>query len=215
MRLASLAFAALLGASALAFAMPAAAIEAPSAPLEIGQKAPDFTATTSLGKTVSLHDYKGKIVVLEWMNPGCPFIKKHYSAPGGQGNMQKLQEETTGKGVVWLSVDSSAEGKEGYLTSETAKIFLHDADSKATALILDGKDGQLGRLYHAKTTPHMFVIDKTGTLAYQGAIDSKPTADIGDISDATNYVREAVNALLAGKKVETASTPPYGCSVKY
>ncbi len=215
MRLASLAFAALLGGSALAFAVPAFAIEAPSAPLEIGKPAPDFTATDSHGKTQKLSAYKGKIVVLEWMNPGCPFIKKHYSNVGDGGNMQNLQKELTGKGVIWLSVDSSAEGKEGYLTADTANTFIHDADAHPTALVLDGKDGALGRLYHAKTTPHMFVIDKGGMLAYQGALDDKPTPDLADIQSAKNYVREAVKSLQAGKKVETAATQPYGCSVKY
>lgn len=215
MRLASLAFAAMLGGSALAFAAPSFAAQNETAPLETGKPAPDFTATDSNGKTQKLSDYKGKIVVLEWMNPGCPFVKKHYSNVGDGGNMQNLQKELTAKGVIWLSVNSSAEGKQGHLEAATANTFIHDADAHPTALLIDGKDGALGHLYDAKTTPHMFVIDKTGTLAYQGAIDDKPTPDLSDVHNAKNYVREAVQALQAGKKVEVSSTQSYGCSVKY
>ncbi len=148
--------------------------------------------------------------MLEWINHGCPFVKKHY----GSGNMQKLQKEYTAKGVVWLSVASSAPGKEGYMKADAWNKAIVDKKSVATAVLLD-PDGVVGRAYGAKTTPHMFVIDAQGNVAYKGAIDDRPSTDTADVPGAKNYVRAALDSVLAGKPVETASTTPYGCGVKY
>jgi peroxiredoxin len=176
----------------------------------VGTAAPDFSLTDSKGKTQTVSQYKGKYVVLEWFNPDCPFVKKHY----GSGNMQKLQEEFTGKGVVWLSIDSSATGLEGYLTAEQANAKMTEWKTKQTALVLD-PDGKAGRSYGAKNTPHMFVINPEGKIVYEGAIDSKATPNPSDIANSTNYVKVALEESLAGKTVSTANTKPYGCSVKY
>ena len=176
----------------------------------VGTNAPDFSVTDSKGKTQSISQYKGKYVVLEWFNPECPFVKKHY----GGGNMQKLQEEFTGKGVVWLSVDSSAPGKEGHLTAEQANQKMTEWKTKQTALLLD-PDGKAGQTYGAKNTPHMFIINPEGKVIYEGAIDSKASANPADITSATNYVKVALEESLGGKPVSTANTKPYGCSVKY
>lgn len=176
----------------------------------VGEAAPAFTATTAEGKTVSLSDFAGKIVVLEWHNKGCPFVVKHY----GSGNMQALQKEMTDKDVVWLTVNSSAEGQQGYETGEEALKTAAENKAAATHILIDAK-GEIGKAYDAKTTPHMFVIDKEGKLAYAGAIDDRASFKPEDIEGAKNYVREAVAALEAGKPVETSSTKPYGCSVKY
>ena len=176
----------------------------------VGTNAPDFSLTDSKGKTQSVSQYKGKYVVLEWFNPECPFVKKHY----GSGNMQKLQEEFTGKGVVWLSVDSSAPGKQGHLTAEQASAKMSEWKTKQTAFVLD-PDGKAGQSYGAKNTPHMFVINPEGKVIYEGAIDSKATSNASDIANSTNYVKVALEESLAGKTVTTANTKPYGCSVKY
>jgi peroxiredoxin len=176
----------------------------------VGAGAPDFSLTDSKGKTQSISQYKGKYVVLEWFNPDCPFVKKHY----GGGNMQKLQEEFTGKGVVWLTVDSSAPGKEGHLTAEQANAKMTEWKTKQTALVLD-PDGKAGQAYGAKNTPHMFVINPEGKVVYQGAIDSKPSPNASDIPSSTNYVKVALEESLGGKPVSNANTKPYGCSVKY
>ena len=176
----------------------------------VGSTAPDFSLTDSKGKTQTVSQYKGKYVVLEWFNPECPFVKKHY----GSGNMQKLQEEFTGKGVVWLTVDSSAQGKEGYLTAEQANAKITELKTKQTALVLD-PDGKAGQAYGAKNTPHMFVINPEGKIVYEGAIDSKATPNPTDIASSTNYVKVALEESLSGKTVTTANTKPYGCSVKY
>ncbi|HEY2138632.1 MAG TPA: redoxin domain-containing protein [Chthoniobacterales bacterium] len=192
----------------LVLATATALIAADSPP--VGSNAPDFSLTDSKGKTESVSQYKGKYVVLEWFNPECPFVKKHY----GSGNMQKLQEEFTGKGVVWLTIDSSAPGLEGYLTAEQANAKMSDWKTKQTALVLD-PDGKAGRSYGAKNTPHMFVINPDGKIVYEGAIDSKATANPADIAGATNYVKVALESSLAGKTVSNANTKPYGCSVKY
>ena len=176
----------------------------------VGTTAPDFSLTDSKGKTQSVSQYKGKYVVLEWFNPECPFVKKHY----GSGNMQKLQEEFTAKGVVWLSIDSSAPGLEGNLTAEQANAKMTEWKTKQTALVLD-PDGKAGRSYGAKNTPHMFVINPEGKIVYEGAIDSKPSANPSDIASSTNYVKVALEESLAGKTVSNANTKPYGCSVKY
>ena len=178
--------------------------------LKVGSEAPAFTLKDSTGKEHSLSDFKGKFVVLEWFNEGCPFVKKHYTS----GNMQKLQGEYTGKDVVWLSINSSAPGEQGHMTAESAPKTIDDWKIKATKILFD-HDGKVGKMYGAKTTPHMFVIDKEGKLVYQGAIDSKATANTADIAGAENYVKVALDNTMSGKPVENASTKPYGCSVKY
>src|SRR2546421_9534894 len=176
----------------------------------VGSAAPEFSAPDANGKTQSLSEYKGKYMVLEWFNPECPFVKKHY----GGGNMQKLQEEFTGKGVVWLSIDSSAAGKEGNLTPEQAEKKMSEWKTHQTALLLDS-DAIAARAYGAKNTPHMFVINPEGKIIYEGAIDSKATPNPSDIANSTNYVKVALEESLAGKTVSNANTKPYGCSVKY
>lgn len=177
---------------------------------EVGQPAPDFTGTDSQGNTHKLSDFKGKNVVLEWTNPGCPFVQKHYESK----NMQGLQEKYTGQDVVWLTVNSSAEGKQGNMTPQEANQLVEKTGIKSTAYILD-PSGQIGKLYDAKTTPHMFVIDKEGTLVYAGAIDSNDSFKPETIDGATNYVAAALDALAEGKAIEVATSKPYGCSVKY
>jgi peroxiredoxin len=176
----------------------------------VGSNAPDFSLTDAKGKTHSLSEYKGKYVVLEWFNPECPFVKKHY----GSGNMQKLQQEYTGKGVVWLSIDSSAPGTEGNLTAEQAEKKMGEWKTRQTALLLD-PEGNAGRAYGAKNTPDMIVINPEGKIVYEGAIDSKATPNPSDIPSSTNYVKVALDESMAGKPVSTAATKPYGCSVKY
>jgi peroxiredoxin len=176
----------------------------------VGSTAPDFSVSDSKGKTQSVSQYKGKYVVLEWFNPECPFVKKHY----GSGNMQKLQEEFTGKGVVWLSVDSSAPGKEGNLSAADAEKKLAEWKAHSTAFLLD-QAGKAGQAYGAKNTPHMFVINPEGKIIYEGAIDSKPSPNPADIPISTNYVKAALDEAMAGKTVSTPTTRPYGCSVKY
>jgi peroxiredoxin len=172
--------------------------------------APAFTATTADGKTVNLADYKGKTVVLEWTNHDCPFVKKHY----GSSNMQNQQKAATAQGVVWLQVISSAPGQQGHVDGATAQKLNAERGAAPTATLLDPK-GELGKLYGAQTTPHMYVIKGDGTLAYKGGIDSIATPKVEDIAKAEPYVTEALAAVAAGKKVEKASTRPYGCSVKY
>lgn len=179
-------------------------------PVRIGQPAPDFTGVDSNGKTHRLSDFKGKVVVLEWTNHQCPFVLKHYES----GNMQKLQKQATGNGVVWLSVISSASGQEGYVNGTQANELTKSRGASPTAVLLD-PDGKIGRLYSARTTPHIFVITSNGTLAYMGAIDSIPSANKADIAKAKNYVSAALDTVLKGQKVDTTVTQPYGCSVKY
>ncbi len=181
-----------------------------SATVRVGSPAPNFTAKTSTGQTVSLSDYKGKVVVLEWTNHECPFVVKHYST----GNMQKLQQEAKAKGVVWFSVVSSAPGQQGFVTAEQANAVVKEKKATPTAVLLD-PDGTLGKLYGARTTPHMFVIDKAGQLQYMGAIDDAPSLANQDVTQANNYVRAAIGQIMAGQKVTTSTTQPYGCSVKY
>lgn len=172
--------------------------------------APTFSATTADGKTVSLADYKGKTVVLEWTNHDCPYVKKHY----GAGNMQTQQKAAAAQGVVWLQVISSAPGQQGFVDGAAAQKLNADRGAAPAATLLDPK-GELGKLYGAQTTPHMYVIKADGTLAYKGGIDSLATSDKADIAKAEPYVTEALAAVAAGRKVEKASTRPYGCSVKY
>jgi|SRR5579872_3406872 len=177
---------------------------------KVGEPAPDFTAVDSNGHTVKLSDYKGKFVVLEWHNNGCPYTKKHYTS----GNMQKLQAAWTAKGVVWFTIISSAPGAQGYVTAGEENDYMKQVNAKPTAALLD-PDGDLGHLYGAKTTPHMFIIDPKGTLIYNGAIDSTSSSDPADIGSSTNYVNAALTEALAGKAVSNPATNPYGCSVKY
>ena len=181
-----------------------------SAAVEPGEEAPDFTLTDSKGTSHKLSDFRGKLVVLEWLNHDCPFVKKHY----GGGNMQNLQKEYTAKGVVWLSIISSAPGKQGHRTGPQADADTMDKNANPTAVLLDPA-GEAGQKYEAKTTPHMFVIDKEGRVIYAGAIDSIRSADPADTARSENYVRQALDAALAGKAVPTPSTKPYGCGVKY
>jgi peroxiredoxin len=181
-----------------------------AAGVEIDRPAPDFTLKDTKGGEVSLSAHKGKTVVLEWLNHDCPFVKKHYDS----GNMPALQKSAVERGVVWLSVSSSAPGKQGHYTGEEADRLSEEKASAATAVLLDPQ-GTVGRLYGAKTTPHMFVIDPQGVLRYAGAIDSIPTADRADVAKADNHVAAALESVLGGKPVETKVTQPYGCSVKY
>ncbi len=174
------------------------------------QTAPGFTLTDTNGQKHSLSDYKGKFVVLEWFNPDCPFVKKHYDS----GNMPQLQKQYTAKGVIWLSIDSSAAGKEGYYPSQGLNKFMADKGGLPTEVFAD-TNGQAGHLYGAQTTPHMFVINPQGALIYQGAIDDTPSADIADLKTAKNYVSAALDAAMNGKPVAVSTTKSYGCSVKY
>ena len=176
----------------------------------VGAAAPGFTLTDTKGAAHALADFAGKPVVLEWTNPDCPFVKKHYGAK----NMQALQAKYVAQGAVWLSVCSSAPGKQGHYPADEWNRILAEQGSAATALLLD-PDGQVGLAYGAKTTPHLFVIDAAGTLVYDGAIDDQPSTDSADIPGARAYVVEALDAVLAGAPVPVAQTKPYGCSVKY
>ncbi len=195
-----------LGAvAALLFSIPSA-----EASPTIGQFAPAFSAVDSNGTSHNLSELKGKIVVLEWTNNECPYTRKHYDS----GNMQRLQQEATASGVVWLSVISSAPGKQGYVKGPEANALTASRGAHPTAVLLDPA-GTVGRAYEAQTTPHMFVVDKTGVLRYMGAIDDHPTASPAGLAGARNYVREALAAVAAGKPVAVASTESYGCSVKY
>ncbi len=176
----------------------------------VGQPAPNFTLSDTLGKIYSLADFKGKNVVLEWFNYDCPFVAKQYDS----GSMQKLQETYTGKGIVWLAINSSAPGKEGNYSPDQLNKMAKSKKANPTAILLDS-DGTVGRLYAAQTTPHMFIIDAAGNLVYQGAIDDIPSTDVTDIEKSHNYVRMALDEILAGKPVTTSATKSYGCSVKY
>lgn len=185
-------------------------IPAVYAAAETGKAAPDFTLTDTNGKSHTLSGHKGNYVVLEWTNPECPFVKKHYDS----GNMQSLQKEFTGKGVVWLSINTSAQGKEGYVSPEMANEWIKQKESSPTALLLD-RGGKVGKLYGAKTTPQMFVINPEGVLIYQGAIDDNPSPDPSTIAEAKNYVRAALDQSMSGQLVSDTTTKSYGCSVKY
>lgn len=180
------------------------------AEVTIGEPAPGFTAKDTNGVEHSLSDFRGKNVILEWSNHDCPFVVKHYKP----GNMQKLQKEATENGDVWLTIVSSAPGKQGHVTAEEANALMQEKGTHSTARILD-PSGTLGRAYGAKTTPHMFVIDKEGNLAYAGAIDSNPSFESETIATAQNYVTDALASLRKGEDVAVKSTKPYGCSVKY
>lgn len=176
----------------------------------VGEPAPEFTATDSNGQVHKLSEYHGKFVVLEWTNRGCPYTQKHYNS----GNMQRLQREWTTQGVVWLTVISSAPGKQGYVTASEENIYLKQANAAPTAVLLD-PGGTVGHLYEAKTTPHVFIINPKGSLIYNGAIDDRPTADLADVNGAKNYVSLALEEATSGKLVSNPTSRPYGCSVKY
>jgi alkyl hydroperoxide reductase subunit AhpC len=177
---------------------------------KVGEEAPDFTTTASNGKTYRLADYRGKYVVLEWHNNGCPYVGKQYDS----GNMQRLQKEWTGRGVIWFTILSSAPGKQGYVTASEENEYLAKMQATPTAALLD-PTGKIGHLYDAKTSPQMVVINPRGVVIYDGAIDDKPTTDLADVPGAKNYVTLALEQSMAGNQVEKPTTRPYGCSVKY
>jgi peroxiredoxin len=192
--------------AAILLATASAAFTAP----QIGSPAPDISATDTHGKTQTLSQYKGKFVVLEWTNPDCPFVHKQYDS----GTMQKLQKEYTAKGVVWLSINSSAAGNQGSYAPEKWNEIVKQRGAAPTAVLLD-PNGKIGREYEAKTTPHIFIVNPDGKLIYEGAIDSIRSPDPADIPKATNYVRATLDEAMAGKPVTTPVTQPYGCGVKY
>jgi peroxiredoxin len=194
----------MIAAAALLLAAPALANAT------VGQPAPAFTATDSQGRTHNLSDFRGRTVVLEWTNADCPFVQKFYSG----GDMQKLQAEARQQGVVWLTVNSGAPGKQGHVTPAQANAKMKAQGFNSTAYLPD-PDGTIGRAYGARTTPHMFVIDREGTLVFAGGIDNIPTANPADIGKAQNFVRAALADLAAGRPVATPTARPYGCSVKY
>jgi len=200
----------LAAASAVSFVFvagsPASAVAAP----QVGRPAPDFKLNDVNGRVVSLSDFKGKTVVLEWNNPECPFVRKHYDS----GNMQKTQAAALADGAVWLSINSSAPGKQGHMSGAEAKKVVADLKARPSAYLLDPK-GVVGQGYDAKTTPHMYIINKAGQLVYAGGIDDKPTKDKEDIKGARNHVLAALGELKAGKPVSVSTTRPYGCAVKY
>jgi peroxiredoxin len=200
----------MLACAALVAGLAMGSMSAARADVQPGKAAPDFTVRDTSGKDVKLSGYRGKIVVIEWTNHLCPYTVKHYATD----NMQALQRDATKDGVVWLTIVSSAPGTQGHVNELEAEKLTADRKAAPTAFLLD-PDGKVAHLYQAKTTPHMFVIDKNGAVAYMGAIDDKPTASHGDVKGATNYVRDALAAVQAGQAVKTASTRPYGCTVKY
>jgi len=177
---------------------------------EVGKPAPDFTATTATGETVTLSDIKGQPVILEWTNHLCPYVQKHY----GSGNMQALQTEAQEDEIVWLTVISSAPGKQGHVEGAEAIEIAQNANASPTHILLD-PSGEIGHLYSAETTPHMYLIDENGTLVFMGGIDDRATSDPADIDGATNYLSAAVSDLEAGTPVAEPVTRPYGCSIKY
>jgi peroxiredoxin len=180
------------------------------ASVETGAQAPAFSVVDASGATRTLTEFRGRTVVLEWTNHGCPYVRKHYDA----GNMQRLQQEATADGVVWLQVISSARGEQGYLDGAGARARVATDSADPTATLLDAS-GAMGRAYGARNTPHMFVINGEGVVVYQGAIDDRPSARPSTLEGANNYVRAALDDLEAGRAVRTAQTTPYGCSVKY
>lgn len=178
--------------------------------VKVGESAPDFHATDSNGQVQKLSAHRGKFVVLEWHNNGCPYTQKHYES----GNMQRLQKGWTGKGVIWFTVVSSAPGQQGYVTAAQENEYLKQMKASPSAALLDPQ-GEVGRLYSAKTSPHMFLINPAGVLVYDGAIDDKATTDQADIATAKNYVSQALQEAMANKPVSIPTSRPYGCSVKY
>jgi len=192
---------------ALAFLM---SVALPALAVNVGQPAPDFTLSDLSGKPVKLSDLKGKFVVLEWVNPECPYVQKHYNS----ANMQTLQKEFGAKQVAWLAINSTREGHAEFKSPQQMAGWMKEKGGAPAATLLD-RDSKVGKLYGAVTTPHMYVIDPKGTLVYVGAIDDKRSTNPADVKTAKNYVRVALGESMAGKAVSTASTSPYGCSVKY
>jgi len=192
-----------------ASAMPGLLPSAAHAAASIGQPAPDFTLSDAAGKPVKLSQFKGKQVVLEWNNPGCPFVRKHY-----QGNMQALQKDFTNQGVVWLAINSTEDASGDYLSPPQLARWMQDKGASPSATLMD-EDGQVGKAYGARVTPHMYIVNAQGLLAYAGAIDNIPTARAADIEKATNYIRQGLGELLAGKPISTPTSQAYGCSIKY
>ncbi len=193
-----------LAAAAVAMATPLAAAQ------KNGSMATDFKLTNVNGETVQLSQFRGRTVILEWHNPGCPFVKKHYDS----GNMQATQKAAREKGAVWLTINSGAAGKQGHMNGKQAKALIAKQDIQSTEYLLDMK-GVVGKAYGAKTTPHMYIIDGNGKLVYQGGIDDKPTANAADIPGARNHVKAALQEMSTGQTVSVAQSRPYGCSVKY
>ncbi len=175
----------------------------------VGQPAPDFTLPDTAGQPVKLSAFKGRPVVLEWTNPGCPFVRKHY-----QGNLQALQKDFTQRGVVWLAINSTEDASGDYLPPPQLARWMRDQGASPSATLMD-EDGRVGRLYAARVTPHMFIVSAQGQLVYAGAIDSIPSARVADIEKATNHVRQGLAELLAGKPLSVGTSQAYGCSIKY
>jgi hypothetical protein len=192
---------------AVSVALLSAAAQAAPA---VGQPAPDFTLKDASGKTVKLSDYKGKHVVLEWTNPGCPYVQKHYNS----GNMPATQKEAADKGVVWLAINSTEKGSGDYLEPGKLVAWMKERKSAPTATLMD-EEGTAGKAYGARTTPHMYIVNPQGQLVYAGGIDSIPSSDPADIKKAVNYVRQGIGEAVAGKPISAATTRPYGCSIKY
>jgi hypothetical protein len=176
----------------------------------VGQAAPDFTLTDTSGKAVKLSDYRGKFVVLEWTNPGCPYVRKHYDS----GNMPATQRDATGKGVVWLSINSTEKDAFDYMAPAKLAGWVKDRKATPTAMLMD-EEGTAGQAYGARTTPHMYIVNPQGQLVYAGGIDSIPSSSQSDIPKAVNYIRQGLNEALTGKPISVASSRPYGCSIKY
>jgi peroxiredoxin len=192
-------------------ALPALALAAGAhAVPSVGQSAPDFTLTDTTGKPVKLSDYRGKYVVLEWTNPGCPYVKKHYDS----GNMPATQREAVAKGVVWLSINSTEKASYDYLEPPQLMSWMKERKATPSAVLMDA-DGTAGQAYGARTTPHMYIVNPQGQLVYAGGIDSIPSSNPEDIRKAVNYVRQGLGEALAGKPISQAATRPYGCSIKY
>jgi hypothetical protein len=192
---------------AVSVALLSAAAQAAPA---VGQPAPDFTLKDASGKTVKLSDYKGKHVVLEWTNPGCPYVQKHYNS----GNMPATQKEAADKGVVWLAINSTEKGRGDYLEPGKLVAWMKERKSAPTATLMD-EEGTAGKAYGARTTPHMYIVNPQGQLVYAGGIDSIPSSDPADIKKAVNYVRQGIGEAVAGKPISAATPRPYGCSIKY
>ena len=194
----------------LGLATALAVVSAPALAATVGQPAPEFSAPDLAGKAVKLSDYRGKFVVLEWTNPECPYVRRHYDS----GNMPSLQKEFAAKGVVWLAVNSSSPESGEFTPPDGMTKWVAAKGAAPTAVLID-KDGKVGRLYGARTTPHMYVIDPQGKLVYAGAIDDKRWANVEETKSAKNHVRAALGEAMAGKPVAVSATTPYGCSVKY
>lgn len=190
-------------------ALPALTPRLAQAAASVGQPAPDFTLTDTAGKPVKLSQFKGKPVVLEWNNPGCPFVRKHYN-----GNLQALQKDFTQRGVVWLAINSTRDDSPDHLSPPQLARWMTDKGASPSATLID-EDGKVGHAYGARVTPHMYIVNAQGLLVYAGGIDSIPSARVADIEKATNYVRQGLGELLAGQALSQATTLPYGCSIKF